>query len=356
MNQISPPDNNLQLENSSADRVLVWDGWRGLAILMVLVGHFYDIKWVWEDRMGVDIFFVLSGMLMSIILFEKRMSLRDFYIRRFSRVYPAFLVCVLLMYAMGAVLGVEFKLSEVFANLTFLRTYLPLEPGVWETHVAVKHLWSLNIEEHAYVFLSAVSLIIFNRKNVAVVLLIVAIATIVLSFIHYQSLPETEFRLYLIRTECAVVFILFSAGYGLLSRQRAWSLPGWAPPVCVAVALLCYAQAAPLWLIFTVCPVMLGLAVNHLGDMPQLLKKILSNVVLRQFGMWSYSIYLWQQFFFEYSWRIPGGAIAALLISMLAGVLSYNLLEQPIRRRINNRWSARPVYRASDSNRLVQAG
>ena len=77
-------------------RVAVWDGWRGIAISMVLCGHFYDIKWLWEDRMGVDIFFVLSGMLMSIILFDKRQSLKDFYIRRLSRIYPALLVFCLL--------------------------------------------------------------------------------------------------------------------------------------------------------------------------------------------------------------------------------------------------------------------
>jgi len=44
---------------ASADsgRVPIWDGWRGMAILLVLCGHFYDIGWVWEDRMGVDVFF-----------------------------------------------------------------------------------------------------------------------------------------------------------------------------------------------------------------------------------------------------------------------------------------------------------
>jgi len=102
-----------------------------MAILLVLCGHFYDIKWVWEDRMGVDVFFVLSGMLMSIILFEKRITLRDFYIRRLSRIYPVFFVCVVTMFALAFVLRADFSWKEILASLTFMRTYLPPEPGIW---------------------------------------------------------------------------------------------------------------------------------------------------------------------------------------------------------------------------------
>ena len=152
------------------DRILIWDGWRGMAILMVLCGHFFDIKWLWEDRMGVDVFFVLSGMLMSGILFEKRMSLRDFYIRRFSRIYPAFLVFVLSMFAVGIVFSIDFKWSELVASLFFLRTYLPADPGIWSSGLPTGHLWSLNVEEHAYLFLSAVTLFLVDRKYIAVAL------------------------------------------------------------------------------------------------------------------------------------------------------------------------------------------
>jgi len=295
--------------------------------------------------MGVDVFFGLSGMLMSVILFEKRMSLRDFYIRRFSRIFPVFFVCVLAMFSIAFVFSAPFTWAELIASLTFLRTYLPFSTGIFESGPTVHHLWSLNVEEHAYVFLSLLTLLFINRRFIAVLLLLVGLALVVLAVYRYTQLSHDDFRLYLIRTESAVVFILFSAGYGLLARQYRISVPAMVPLVCLILAFLCYAEAAPLWLIIAVCPVLLAISVNHLDDMPALLKSVLSNSVVRHFGFWSYSIYLWQQIFFQYHWRIPGGKFTAVLLAVLTGIVSYYILEQPTRRWVNNKWSPKPAYR-----------
>jgi len=336
-------------DGSSAhtERVLVWDGWRGLAILMVLCGHFYDIGALWEDRMGVDIFFGLSGMLMSVILFEKRMSLRDFYIRRMSRIFPVLFVCVVAMFGAGMILSVDFSWTEVFASLTFLRTYIPAETGIWDSGPSVAHLWSLNVEEHAYIFLSLITLLFVDRRLIGIGLLSVACSLVLLGLYRYSQLPESEFRLYIIRTESAVVFILFSAGYGLLARYYDISVSKAIPVSCLLLALLCYAEAAPLWLVISVSPMLLALTVNHLADMPVFVLKILSNSVIRFFGLWSYSIYLWQQIFYENAWRFPGGKFTAVLLAIVTGVVSYYFLEQPVRRWINNKWSPNPGYRTN---------
>lgn len=318
-----------------------------MAILMVLCGHFFDLPGIWEDRMGVDVFFVLSGMLMSVILFEKRMSLKDFYIRRLSRILPVFFVCVLAMYSLGFALSVEFSWMEFLSSLLFLRTYLPVEPHIWSSGVTIAHLWSLNIEEHAYIFLSVVSVVLINRRFIAVVLLVVGVALVIFGLYKFTQMAESDYRLYIIRTESAVVFILFSAGYGLLARQYQFALPSGVPVACLLLALLCYATAAPLWLIPSLSPVLLAVSVNHLKDFPALLHRCLANVVVRHFGLWSFSIYLWQQFYFEFAWRFPGGRITALLLAVITGMASYYLLEQPCRRWINNRWSAEPRYRVA---------
>ena len=285
---------------------------------------------------GGGCFFGLSGMLMSVILFEKRMSLRDFYIRRLSRIFPVFFVCVIAMFSAGVVLSQGFSAAELFASLTFMRTYLPAEPGIWESGLSIGHLWSLNVEEHAYIFLSLTTLLFVDRRFIGFGLLAVGLGLVLLCLYRYSQLSESEFRLYLIRTESAVVFILFSAGYGLLARYYKISVPKAVPVSCVLLALMCYVEAAPLWLIASVSPVLLALAVNHLDDMPALVKKVLSNRVIRYFGLWSYSIYLWQQLFYENAWRFPGGLYTALILAVLTGVASYYLLEQPVRRWINN--------------------
>ncbi len=332
-----------QLKHRSA-RVAVWDGWRGLAVLLVLSGHFLDISWIWEDRMGVDIFFVLSGMLMSSILFEQRLSLRDFYIRRFSRILPVFILCTLCMYSIAWVFKEKFYAQELLANLFFIRAYLPVEPGMWDTTVAVGHLWSLNVEEHAYIIMSVMTLFLVRPKAIAWWLIALAALAIVMSFNYYLNSTKDELLPLISRTETAGAFIFFSAGYGLLKRKHNWILPCWAPVALFALGLGCYVNILPIWLVFAVSPVLLGIAVNHLQEIPQRVADLLSSQFFRLFGLWSYSIYLWQQVFYQYSYKIPGGSLVACILAIGTGVVSFYLFENPLRRWINNRWSATPVY------------
>ena len=335
----------------TSKRIAVWDGWRGIAIVMVLCGHFFDIQWLWEDRMGVDIFFVLSGMLMSIILFDKRQSLKDFYIRRLSRIFPTLLVYVLTIFSFAAIMSLPFDGIEVVSSLVFLRTYFPVEPDIWASPVSIGHLWSLNVEEHAYLFLSFLTLLMVNRRHIAYLLMALVIISISLSFYKYLTLPADAFTLYLIRTESSVVFIFVSAAYGVLYRQARWTVHPLVPVASFLVALLCYAQSAPTWLIFTICPVLLAITVNHLERVPEIFSRLLSVTPLRYIGLWSYSVYLWQQFFFEYSWKIPGGPLVAMLLAIAVGAASFYFLENPVRHWINAKWSANPRYRTNPDNK-----
>ena len=56
-------------------------------------------------------------------------------------------------------------------------------------------------------------------------------------------------------------------------------------------------------------------------------------------GLWSFSIYLWQQPFYEYAWAVPGGKSVAVFLAIGTGILSYHFLENPTRKWINNRWT-----------------
>ncbi len=81
------------------------DGWRGLAILLVLQGHFMVIPGWHSGRMGVDVFFCLSGLLMSRLLFQRRVPLGTFYKRRLSRILPAFLLYLGIVFTIAAAIG-----------------------------------------------------------------------------------------------------------------------------------------------------------------------------------------------------------------------------------------------------------
>jgi len=108
---------------------------------------------------------------------------------------------------------------------------------------------------------------------------------------------------------------------------------------------MCYVTALPLWLTFSLSPILLGIIVNHLQEIPARLSQILSSRFFRFFGMLSYSIYLWQQVFYQYAYKFPGGKMTACLGAVILGALSFYLFENPLRHWINKKWSANPVYR-----------
>jgi peptidoglycan/LPS O-acetylase OafA/YrhL len=336
---------NTHFVGATESRVTVWDGWRGLAIALVLCGHFFDLPWIHEDRMGVDVFFGLSGMLMSIILFEKKISLRDFYIRRFSRIFPALLFLVLCLFTLAALQSHTIAPMELPASLLFIRTYFPQSPHIWETQTSTAHLWSLNIEEHAYILMSALAITIAGLRSAATVMALVGVLSVAIACYYFSTNPPDQFELLSIRTESAISFIFFSATYGLLKRRGNWKIRS---PFIIALILLvptCYIYSTPLALRFTIAPLLLGIVVNHLQEIEGIARAFLNSRLLRWLGACSFSIYLWQQPFFEYAYAIPGGLPVGMVLSIIAGAMSYYLLEQPVRKAINSRWSPKPVYR-----------
>ncbi len=320
------------------NRIDVWDGWRGMAIICLLSGHFFDTPWFWEDRFGVDAFFVLSGMLISTILFEKRMNLRDFYIRRFSRIIPVFTVFILVSFSFSILANIKFETREIFSNLIFLRTYYPLVPHIWDTDVPVQHLWSLNIEEHAYIIMSLMTLFVFRKRQVAYLLLSLGMISIGICFYYYlnkESAPEW----YRIRTESSVSFVFLSAGYTLFNNRFKHSIYAIFPVITLFGAFVCYLKNMPDWLSFSLSPILLAFTVCHLREASWLLRHVLELNVLRFMGIWSFSIYLWQQPIYKFGWIIPGPDYLGFLLSTIVGFFSFYFFEQPVRSWINQRWT-----------------
>jgi len=310
-----------------------------------MFGHFTFTQWVWEERLGVDVFFVLSGMLMSNILFVDRLGLRDFYIRRFSRVVPTLLVFLCASFAVSVLLKYDYRISEFIASAFFIRTYFPIEPVYFSTSLPTGHLWSLNVEEHSYIIMSLMSVILMARGKIASALFLIYLLSVVVNFHNYITLPEKEFFYSLIRTESAISFIAFSAAYNLFRKERSYQIPSFMPLILLVTTFLCYLEIAPVWLTFCVGPVFLGVAVNHLVDAAKPIQQALTFAPLRWFGMLSYSIYLWQQIFYKLYYALPGKALTGFVLSIVVGACSFYFFENPVRKFINHRWSPNPQYR-----------
>lgn len=309
------------------------DGWRGVAILLVLQGHFLPESWLDTDRLGVDIFFGLSGLLMSRILFTDRMPLARFYKRRAGRILPAFLLFVATVYGAAALFGDPRPWSEIASTALFLRTYLPATPDIWNAGLPIGHLWSLNVEEHCYVLLGLLTLFPLLRRREAWVLGAAGIGTMVVFYAYSRSetMRGTSFEL---RTEVAASFLLISAAYYQVRGRIAPFVQSWMPILAIGLAALAYLPHASWWMGTVVAPCALAFAVNHLAEAPHRLRSILACKPLRLAGLWSYSLYLWQQPFFAFKRMLPPGAALAGLT--LVAVASYYLWERPWRNWVNS--------------------
>jgi peptidoglycan/LPS O-acetylase OafA/YrhL len=338
----SPADNALsatESKNSVLAHIGYLDGWRGLAILLVLQSHFFPTVYFDSGPFGVNIFFCLSGLLMSELLYVKRVPLASFYRRRVSRILPAFFVFVIVVYGWAYLAGNSRPWSEFFSTLFFLRSYLPEVPGLWQVNLPISHLWSLNVEEHCYLIMSGLILIALIRGREALMLIGAGLLTFV---IHaaYVALPRFAPPNYNIHTEIVASSILFSAGYCLLRhRVVRWVRP-WMPVAAFFLAVTCYWSRTPTWTWSVLSPLLLAFTVNHLSEAPQFVRNVLSVRALRWFGVWSYSLYLWQQPFANYHSRIVGGSAVAIAATMVVGLSSYYFLENPVRTWLNSWWGA----------------
>jgi peptidoglycan/LPS O-acetylase OafA/YrhL len=321
---------------SELKHVAYLDGWRGLAIALVLQYHFFYIPAFNSGRLGVDVFFVLSGFLMSRILFVKRVPLGTFYKRRISRILPAFLLFVTVVYGAAFYLQREER-HYVLYTLTFMRNYLPKTPSIWLADAPILHLWSLNVEEHCYVFLSVITLLTFLKGREGPFLLLAGTLSVAIYFV-YSAFPSIAPATSVSRTEAAAGHLIISAGYYLMRNRFVSLVRPWMPLAALAAAIACYLSIAPWWARVLFSPYLLAFTVNHLSEAPQWFRSMLAFGPLCLLGIWSYSIYLWHAPLVLHQYFGPHGNVISCLLGIAAGVVSFYLFENPIRTWLNKNW------------------
>lgn len=164
------------------------DGLRAIAVISVVTFHAFP-TWIKGGFIGVDIFFVISGFLISTIIFENlesgTFSFAEFYRRRINRIFPALLLVfmVSLIFGWFALLADEYKQlgKHIFAGATFLSNFiLWSEAGYFDNSAETKpllHLWSLGIEEQFYIIWPFAAWISWKKKFNPTILIIISTAT-----------------------------------------------------------------------------------------------------------------------------------------------------------------------------------
>ncbi|AZO74948.1 MAG: acyltransferase [Mesorhizobium sp.] len=324
-------------DKAARTRLAYLDGWRGLSIALVLIGHFFPVPGINLGVLGVEFFFVLSGRLMGEILFIERFPLKKFFKRRFSRIYPALLVFVIA--AMIGLSGtfIAFKWKAALTALTFTYNYA----GILINRAgALDHIWSLAIEEHSYVILALISVVVSGRANVVRLLVALSVLAMANGAISYWVLGmdyETSYW----RTDVHIASILLSAAICLLKADGR--LPAFLRNRHVALgaaagAVLLFLDPVPTPVHYLLGVPLLALAVNALDFAGAYLTGLLSSRPMVMLGLWSYSLYLWQQPFYKFVYDRGVTPLPMLAAVFACALASYYIVEKPARGWLNRNW------------------
>jgi peptidoglycan/LPS O-acetylase OafA/YrhL len=314
-----------------SQRIPVLDGWRGIAILMVLITHYQDgilrhfifgQRWLDLGQHGVTIFFVLSGYLITSNLLSKpSIELPRFYARRFFRLMPAawfYLLTLVLLTALTSwkVIGHH----DLWASLLFYRNYL----GETPISSSTLHFWSLSLEEQFYLVWPPV-LALFGRRNANLAALIGALSIAGYRAMHWQfysaclNFQRTEVRADALLVGCLLALVLQDARVRTFFVKYAKVL-SCANAVALALDIYRFQKLIPLTEATTIA-VLIG--VTSLN--PDLwLSRVLRFEHLETTGKLSYSIYLWQNFFLRYNFAFLG-----IFLLPLMATFSYVVIELP---------------------------
>lgn len=296
------------------DRNPILDGWRGIAIGLVLFAHLcagVSGRLGMLGAHGVQVFFVLSGYLITSKLIAQPIDLRRFYVRRIFRLWPVAWLYLAVVVFFLVIVRKPFAI-EVTACLVFFRNYLSSSSSF--AFGLTGHFWSLSIEEQFYLFWPAVLLMTGRRALwFALAGFAVDAAYVLWRWEGGWTLVRTEYNMHSLLIGCAMA-LAWQKVDGTLFRYR-WILPISAVGIALHAVL-----NLPLML-----PTESFLIALAIGSSIVVAPRLLSWKPLTWLGLISYSIYVWQELFMvtvSSAWLRTGLAISV-------GAASYYWVERP---------------------------
>jgi peptidoglycan/LPS O-acetylase OafA/YrhL len=338
-------------------RIRSLDGLRAVAILLVILAHLphsianapaWSRHFMHLGTLGVRVFFVISGFLISTLLFAEfkktgGISLRKFYFRRTLRIFPAFYTYIAVI-ALASVIGlVVLRPYDILAAVTYTTNYH--RDRSWY----LGHAWSLSVEEQFYLLWP-----FFIKRFGIRSALLAAFATVLLAPLVRvgTSVFFPEARLGIGETFFTVADAMATGCLLAGFRERLLAMPRyvsalaspwfWLVPLTVVAAHM-IPFSLPSWLLGeTIENVGIALSIHALIDVRQSAAVRFLNLGPVAFvGTLSYSLYLWQQPFLR---ARPDLIITQFPLNLLAvavfALLSYYLVERPLL-ALRQRWEER---------------
>lgn len=338
-------------------------GLRGIAVLAVLADHFApDIRQTAGGFVGVDIFFVISGFLISTLIIseldQNLFTIKNFYIRRVRRIFPSLLTMLLGASAFIWLTSSEFVRYELLTNLLKAATFTSnigfsstQDYFAGQTTNPLLHLWSLAVEEQFYLFLPLFFVFFYNSKNKRKLLKLTYLLfclSFVANLIVVYYFENKSFAFYNSPTRFWELLIgSLLAQHKLLNSKKYWknfesvqALSSYFGIFLIIVSFFIINEesAFPGYLALLPC---IGTLLLINCDPGHLLNRyLLGNSVLVWFGSISYALYLWHfPLLFVMRTLNPLRTnftllIVTLIVSILFAFLSTRFIESTFRKSL----------------------
>jgi peptidoglycan/LPS O-acetylase OafA/YrhL len=328
------------------------DGLRAVAVVSVVLFHAFPSA-LRGGFVGVDIFFVISGYLISGILFREietqSFGYANFYSRRIRRIFPALLMVITSAFVAGWIfmspsdfsrLGKEAAAGGLFgANIVFWH-----EAGYFDVTSTAKpllHLWSLGVEEQFYLLWPPLLCFAWKwRSRILALIVLLAFASFIVNVLTIKANPDAAFYLPPSRfweLMCGAIFAYIDLHHQR-ALERAETLRSVIGLMAITVAILLIDSAMPFPGWAALLPVAgTCLLISSPGSWFN--RVVLAHSMVRWIGVISYPLYLWHwlvlYFVNNYDWWSSFGGktahVIAMVVSVVLSAATYHWIEKPIR-------------------------
>jgi peptidoglycan/LPS O-acetylase OafA/YrhL len=331
------------------------DGLRALAVLPVLFFH-TSVPGFSGGFVGVDIFYVVSGYLITSIVAKDialgQFSLVKFYERRIRRIFPALFAVVFFCILAGGILLAPKDFAafgkSLFAMTFFVSNLFFKRAGGTEGYFAASsssqvllHTWSLSVEEQFYLFFPTVLVLQarFAKKRTSECLWLATIASFSINIWATQRSPSSAFYIFIPRAWELLLGGLLAIKAVPPLRQRVWrEIAGVMGLVLIVRAVSVFTKDTTFPGFAALFPCLGAWLIIYAGESgPSFITAILSFRPLVFIGVISYSLYLWHWpivvfgKYFSAGELSPNGTVVVILMSTLMAFISFEFVESPFR-------------------------
>lgn len=334
------------------------DGLRAIAVMSVII---YHAQFLMGDKnilsggfIGVDIFFVISGYLISLILLrafrDDNFSLKNFYIRRVRRILPILFTVMLvsLPFAWFTMMPQDARnyAGSILSSLTFVSNiWFWRESSYWAPDAHLKpflHTWSLSVEEQFYIFYPLVlfALLRFLPRYTTAIMVLGFVSSLALAQYASMNMPIPSF--YLLPTrgwELLTGALLAKIEFDRGGRYFSPFIGAWMPKLAlalIAASLLLFDTHTLHPSLYTLAPVLGTMMIIWFCREGEIITRLLSSRFFVGLGLISYGLYIWHYPIFAFAQLInhEQGQFEKFIwiaFSIILAALTYFTIEKPAR-------------------------